>query len=204
MKRISVFLLSCAALMAAPRAARPGAAPSRTVYVMAMGSGLDQFLANHLAQSAAIEIVTDPKLAGAVITDRIGQAFERRMDEWYPAPEPRKEEAAEGETSLLATKAPPVGTMSSFGRGKGNIFLVDTHNRRVIWSTYEKLDGSAPQDMDRTASRIAGKLNKYLMTVAPPAAAPQPQPEAAPKPTAPQPQPAAPPAPASPEKKQEN
>jgi glycerol dehydrogenase-like iron-containing ADH family enzyme len=77
MKRTFVFLLSCAALMAAPRAARPGAAPARTVYVMAMGSGLDQFLANHLAQSATIEIVTDPTLREVLFPSVDGAATTR-------------------------------------------------------------------------------------------------------------------------------
>ena len=34
---------------------------------------------------------------------------------------------------------------STFGRSKGNIFLVDTKSRQVIWSTYDPPKGSADQ-----------------------------------------------------------
>ena len=61
MKRTFVFLLLCAAAAAAQPG--PPAAGARSVYLLPMGHGLEQFLANHLASSGAFQVVTDPALA---------------------------------------------------------------------------------------------------------------------------------------------
>jgi hypothetical protein len=46
------------------------------VYLLPMSKGLDQYLANRLISEHVLEVVTDPKLADAVFTDRIGDSFE--------------------------------------------------------------------------------------------------------------------------------
>jgi len=59
-----------------------------TVYVMPMARGLDQYLANRIASQGLFRVVTDPKLADAVLTDAIGGTFETQLEAMTPAPEP--------------------------------------------------------------------------------------------------------------------
>ncbi len=60
-----------------------------TVYLLPMTNGLDQYLANRLTNLGVFQVVADPKKADAVLTDRLGAAFETRLAELYPeAPPP--------------------------------------------------------------------------------------------------------------------
>jgi hypothetical protein len=189
MKRTLVLLLSC--LVAAVGAGRAETAPAgaRAVYLLPMAHGFDQFLANHLAGTAVFDVVTDPKLADAVLTDRIGRSFEAQMRQMYPESKPARQaeagEAAEGaETAEVETivQAAPVGAMSSFGRGRGNFFLVDTRTAHVMWSTYEKLPGADPTELNRAAERIVARLKKDMLRAPRSARAAAPRPEADPEP----------------------
>jgi hypothetical protein len=183
MKRTLVFLLSCLAVTAGTGRAETPPSGARTVYLLPMGHGFDQFLANHLAGTAQFEVVTDPKQADVVVTDRIGRSFEAQMRQLYgetrPAAKPVEgKETGEQETVVQAA---PVGAMSSFGRGRGNFFLVDTRTARVIWSTYEKPVGSDPAELNRAAERIVERLKKDMLKAPGSARAAAPQPvEAAP------------------------
>lgn len=198
MKRTFVLLLSCLALAAAAGRAETPATGRRTAYLLPMGSGLDQFLANHLVTTGVFDVVTDPKLADVVLTDAIGKSFEARMEQLYPAevqPAPKKEaDKAAGDEPAgdpVSVSAAPVGQMSTFGRGKGNIFVVDTRTTHVIWSTYEQPAGSAAAELDRAAGRIVAKLKKDMLKAPKIATAAPKPPEAAPAP--PPATPAAPP-----------
>jgi len=51
---------------------------------------------------------------------------------------------------------------SSFGRGKGMVFLVDVKSRQVIWSAYEPPKGSNLSAIDRSANDIVARLKKDL------------------------------------------
>lgn len=151
------------------------------VYLLPMGSALDQYLAIRLTSEHVFQVVTDPKLADAVFTDRIGSAFEERLDDLY-APPPKEKPAA---TQPAETKAPAAGNQqtaqpaiplfadtanklsnpalnSSFGHGKGTIFLVDRKSKQVIWSVYEEPKGSASSQMDRSASEIVNRLKRDI------------------------------------------
>lgn len=55
---------------------------------------------------------------------------------------------------------PPRAT--AFGGGKGTLFLVDAHSRAVLWSVYEKPKNTSPDEMDRTAKRVVGRLKQDL------------------------------------------
>lgn len=209
MKRTFVLLLSCLALAAAAGQAETPATGRRTAYLLQMGLGLDQFLANHLVTTGVFDVVTDPKLADVVFTDSIGKSFEARMAQMYPAevqPAAKKEadkEAGDKEPAgdAVSMKAPPVGLMSSFGRGKGNIFVVDTSTAQVIWSTYAKPEGPDPKELDRTAERIVAKLKKDMLK-SPKSGKAAPKPPAEAVPAAPVTAPAPPPTtPAVPPKK---
>lgn len=53
-----------------------GLSAVHTVYLLPMSKGLDQYLANRLTGEHVLQVVTDPKLADAVFTDRVGDSFE--------------------------------------------------------------------------------------------------------------------------------
>ena len=127
-----------------------------SVYLLPMSNGLDQHLANRLAASGLFRVVADPKQAQAVFTERLGEAFEERLKTLFAPVEPK---ASSTEKKTDETAAPRV---SSFGKGKGTIFLVDAASRRVLWSTYEKPRNSSPQEQDRTAQRIVERLKTDL------------------------------------------
>jgi hypothetical protein len=65
-----------------------------TVYVMPMGHGLDQYLANRIASQGVFRVVTDPKLADALITDLIGEGFQTQLENISPTPNPPEPAAA--------------------------------------------------------------------------------------------------------------
>jgi hypothetical protein len=193
-----------------------------TVYVMPMSRGMDQYLANRIASQGVFRVVTDPKLADAVLTDLIGEVFETQLENISPTAKPAEPAAAaeptatekaakatvtvgddkSGKPTATATKpaqtpaetapktpaiekpvkatkksvdesgtmmsmlgdaenrvAPPV---SSFGRGKGTIFLVDAKSRQIVWSTFDPSKGNRNHDLDRPASDIVSRLKKDL------------------------------------------
>jgi hypothetical protein len=51
---------------------------------------------------------------------------------------------------------------STFHRAKGTLFLVDPHERTVLWSVYAQPKNSTGAELDRTAERIAGQLKKEI------------------------------------------
>ncbi len=157
---------------------RAGLTQVQTVYLMPMGYGLDQYLANRLTSESVFNVVTDPKRADAVLTDQLGAGFERRFDELFRRPEPVAEHAAppaekkdkqekkdkemdpEALAQLKLTSGQP--PISSFSRGKGNVFLVDIKTRQVLWSLYERPKTVLPDELDRTSGRIVLRLKKDL------------------------------------------
>ena len=156
----------------------------RSVYLLPMGSGLDQFLANRLTNEHLFQVVTDPKRADAVFTDRIGAGFEERLADLLapppsekpaPASTPANQSSANqpatnqnlppalaalgGET---ANKLSNPAVNSSFGHGKGTIFLVDVKSKQVIWSVYELPKNQTSGQMDRSAFDIVSRLKRDL------------------------------------------
>ena len=96
-------------------AERPGLRQVQTVYLMPMGYGLDQYLANRLTAEGVFEVVTDPKRADAVLTDQLGVGFERRFDELYPREKPPPPpEAGEQEPLVEAAEAAEKKSWVSF------------------------------------------------------------------------------------------
>jgi len=167
-------------------AAEIGGSQIRTVYVMPMAHGLDQFVANRLAEEHLFEVVADPARADAIFTDQLGQALVRELEKLHPASKPAVEEAqsdsentepARGETAAKVAAPTPsnepplrrlrtINTLeapaSTLGRGKGTLFLVDANTRAILWSVYEKPARSRPGELDRTARRIVSRLKQTL------------------------------------------
>ena len=146
-----------------------------SVYLLPMQRGLDQYLANRVTRDHVFQVVTDPKLADAIFTDRIGTGFEKQLEGISPSPEPvappppkdkDKDKENSGDTGgnsfETVNKLENPALNSTFGRAKGTVFLVDAKSRQVLWSVYQQLKSSNSTDMDRTASDIVSRLKRDL------------------------------------------
>jgi len=162
----------------------------KRVYILAMGSGMDQYLANQLTKAGIFAVVTDPKEADAIVSDSIGETFQKKLDDLYPpapktpapskgAPDASKPGADAGASAAVGGNAPAAtpsrrdafadidfsggGFRSgSFGRGKGNFFVVDRNSRIVLWSVYERPKNSTPGELTKTAGRVVKHLKDDL------------------------------------------
>jgi len=146
------------------------------VYLLPMSQGFDQYLANHLAQTGRFRVVTDPKLADAILTDTIGAAFDARYSELYPPPSAPKEvkkseggeekphqtklEAARETIEQNAREEKQLRTSTFVGRSRGNLFLVVRPSRTVIWSQYKRPRNTRPDELDKLAEYFVGQLKK--------------------------------------------
>jgi hypothetical protein len=187
MKLFRTLLGSMAILAAAAMASvNPQLLQVKRVYILSMGSGMDQYLANQLTNSGIFEVITDPKKADAIVTDNVGEAFQKKLDDLYAPPtRPKKDtEAAkaptDADTSLdvgdstadtKPAKKNGFGDVdfsggathsASFGRSKGNIFLVDRTSRIVLWSVYERPKNTTPGELTKTAARVVKHLKDDL------------------------------------------
>jgi hypothetical protein len=133
------------------------------VYVMPMSQGMDQFLANRLAGEHVFQVVSDAKLADAVLTDRIGETLNSSLDEIAPIAKPAAEDKDKDKDAKAASnRLDNPALKSTFGRGKGTFFLVDAKSREVLWSTFELPKDSTAVQLDRTASDIVSRLIRDL------------------------------------------
>lgn len=159
---IIVDVMRCLWWLALPLVAQQ-IEPARvqSVYLFPMGNGLDQYLAGRLARLGLFQVVADPKKADAVFTDRLGEAFEQRLNELYPIAGTQAGEKKEGAQQAAGeAKQEAYARVSSWGRGRGTVFLVDTRTRAVIWSVYERPKDSSPGQVNRAAERIAQRLKR--------------------------------------------
>jgi hypothetical protein len=156
-----------AGLAASSDAPSPQVAAVRAVYILPMSAGMDQYLANRLTAMHVVQVAADPQNADAIFTDRLGETFERRLEDLYPKPAPPKADAdkdkdkdsAVSDAVTLADKGQATAPISTFGGGKGTFFLVDRRTRNVLWSTYEKPAGTRPEQLKHTADIVAKQFN---------------------------------------------
>ena len=159
----------------------------KRVYILAMGSGMDQFLANQLTKAGIFEVVIDPKSADAIVTDNVGEQFEKKLDDLYPPPpkaplqaksatDATKPAADAGSTVDVGDSSPDGkpsskeavdfsgggNRINSIGRGKGNYFVVDRNSRAVLWSIYERPKNSSPGELTKTAGKVVQRLKDDL------------------------------------------
>ncbi len=179
--RTAPALVAALWLCTAPGIAQSELAAIRNVYLLPMASGLDQYLANQLTVKGVFRVVTDPRKADAVFTDQIGPAFELQLRELYPhKPEAEKRaeageapeetgaeaqaaaeaEAAAAEARRTREESRPL--VSSFRRGKGNVFLVDVRSRHVVWSTYLPPKNYSSKQLNAAAAKIVAALQKAV------------------------------------------
>jgi len=160
-----------------PAAVNPQLKQVTTVYILGMRSGMDQFLANQLTGSGIFQVVTDPQKADAILTDRLGEAFETKLKELYPPPAPPKEIKDDSAGKAPGSNPPGSNTGSNKDAkddstgvvrapaaigGKGNYFLVDRRSRTVLWSIYERSKDSSPGELSKSAARVIRHLKDDL------------------------------------------
>src|ERR1700689_448778 len=79
------ILLAALSVAHAGDVARPELAEIKTVYLLPMSNALDQFLAIRLTRGGVVQVVTDPKLADAILSDYIGTSLEEKLNALYGA-----------------------------------------------------------------------------------------------------------------------
>jgi hypothetical protein len=169
MRRLPLLLLCCSAVTGAELA------DVHTVYLLKMSKGMDQYLANRLTNEHVFQVVTDPKLADAILTDRIGESFQTKLEELFPTPNPepvkpepppdKADKEAGSKPSLLdepMNKLSNPASNSSFGGSSGTVFLVLAKSRQVVWSAYDIPKDSSSKQLDRTASDIVNRIKRDL------------------------------------------
>jgi hypothetical protein len=124
----------------------------KTVYLLPMAGGLDQYLASRLASGGILQVVTDPQKADAIFADHVGDSFEKSLDDLYGAV-PKS-----GDSTSDTAFARVGGGQHS----QGTFFLVDRKSRDVLWSDEETPKGTSPTEMRRIAERVSTKLSKTL------------------------------------------
>jgi hypothetical protein len=118
----------------------------KTVYILPMSAGLDQYLAQWLTKDHVMQVVSNPKTAEVVMTDRLGEAFEQKLNDILPGETKKTDETAH---NTFRTSKP-----------RGTIFLVDAKSRVVLWSDYQKPPrSSSDHDMNVAAEKIAKALS---------------------------------------------
>jgi hypothetical protein len=170
MKRLFLLVMCAGALAGAAELAGV-----HSVYVFPMSHGLDQYLANRLTNEHVFRVVTDPKLADAVFSDRVGDALRDQLESVSPTPKPEEPKKAADDKKAKDIPDDNPGRMlaegakldnpalrSSFGRAKGTLFLVDAKSRQVVWSVYMLPKDSSSKQLDRTASDIVNRLKQDL------------------------------------------
>jgi hypothetical protein len=126
----------------------------KSVYFYPMPGGFEQHLASRIVRDHVYQVVSDPKLADAVFTDQISDAFLYKLDHINA---PVAVASGSGALSTMGAAA-DVPHASSFSRGKGTLFLVDAKSKQVVWSIYEKPKDSLPATLNKTAKKIIEKL----------------------------------------------
>ncbi len=153
------FILAAATLAMSASVYAAGLDDVKTVYLLPMSNGLDQYLAAQLTTASVLQVVTDPQKADAVLTDHVGQSFEETLADLYsnkPAAGDKSADKTE-DTSQAFTRSGMQGQ-----KGRGNIFLVNRKTHDVMWSFFEAPGDKTPTAMKRTAARISAKLAQSI------------------------------------------
>lgn len=150
------FLIAATALLMSMGVSAAGLSDIKTVYLLPMSSGLDQYLAQQLTAGAVLQVVTDPQKADVVLTDHLGETFEQSLADLYQTKSKSDDKAAETED-----KGATFARSGMQGkRGRGTIFLVDRRSHEVLWSVFELPKDSRPATLRHSAGRISDQLAK--------------------------------------------
>ena len=153
------FLLAAAVALLSMSTAAASLGDIKTVYLLPMSSGLDQYLAVQLTTGSVLQVVTDPQKADAIFTDHLGESLEQTLAELYG------DKAKSGDSAADKAKDPNQSFVRSGmqgQRGRGTIFLVDRKNRDVVWSNYERPKDLTPEGLKHTSEQVASKLARAI------------------------------------------
>ncbi len=174
-------LFACVTLMAvfsAAGIAQSGNAEAlvqvKSIYVLPMSRGMDQYLASSLTRGAVVQVVTDASRADALLTDHLGASFEASVKDLYPDVKPAK---TEDEKASASDAKPDDSQMKSSGadrplvsgRNRGMVFLVKRGTSEVLWSSYYDPSIRTPKELDRMAGKLSAGLKKAMAPVSAPA-----------------------------------
>jgi hypothetical protein len=137
----------------------------KTVYLLPMAGGLDQYLALQLSSGGLLQVVTDPKKADAILTDGIGARLEDSLRDLYQADEKAKadkdksdkDKSDKDKSNTDEFSHPSMRPLSS---SRGLVFLVSRTSRDVLWSTYELPTSTQPEELKHVAEKIVDRLAK--------------------------------------------
>jgi len=158
-KAMKHFLLAAAAMLVSITVSAAGLGDIKTVYLLPMSNGLDQYLAQQLTSEAVLQVVTDPEKADAVFTDHLGETFEQTLADLY-APKPKSDDKADENAEDKG--APRARSGMQGKRGRGTIFLVNRRTHDVLWSVYELPKANQPAGLRHSAGRISSQLAKSI------------------------------------------
>ena len=127
----------------------------KTVYVLPMAGGLDQYLALQLTSGGVLQVVTDPKKADAILTDGIGARLEESLTQLYGAPVDKDVDKDKAGKTEFAHPA-----MRPLSSSRGVVFLVNRTSRDVLWSTFERPKNTQPEELRHAAEKIVDRLAK--------------------------------------------
>jgi hypothetical protein len=132
----------------------------KTVYLLPMTYSLDQFLAIRLTKGGVLQVVTDPNLADAILSEHIGTGLEEQLKSLYGEKKTPAGDPADKDSNNKDKPASFGSPMTGGTRSKGAVFLIDRKTRTVIWSEYVRPKSSQPDDLNHAADKIAGQLEK--------------------------------------------
>jgi hypothetical protein len=132
----------------------------KTVYVLPMAGGLDQYLALRLTSGGVLQVVTDPQKADAILTDGIGTRFEESLTELYGGAVSKDKDKDKEKSEKAGGTEPSHPAMQPLARGRGVVFLVNRSSRDVVWSTFARPKSSQPEELEHVAAKIVDRLAK--------------------------------------------
>ena len=137
----------------------------KTVYLLPMAGGLDQYLALQLTADGVLQVVTDPKKADAILTDGIGARLEDSLSDLYHADEKVKGDKDKSDKDKAGADKSNAGdfshpSMRPLSSSRGLVFLVNRTSRDVLWSTYELPNSTQPEELKHVAEKIVERLAK--------------------------------------------
>lgn len=153
------FLLAAAVLLMTTSVSAAGLSDIKTVYLLPMSNGLDQYLAQQLTSGNVLQVVTDPQKADAVLTDHLGESFEQTLTDLYQTKPKVDEKSADANEDQGAPRARS-GMQGK--RGRGTVFLVNRSTHDVLWSVYELPKDTRPSGLRHSAGRISDQLAKSI------------------------------------------
>jgi hypothetical protein len=132
----------------------------QSVYIMPMSGGYHQHLANHLIRLGLFQLVADPHHADAILTDRLGEGLEARLDLYDNASKRRDAEENKGEEGSKTVTLAERPVTTSLSGGKGTLFLIDRKSRRLLWSTFAQPKNMTAKELNRAAGKVANRVKE--------------------------------------------